>query len=129
MDLRVLCGISDTTYQVLNDIDLPLTEDIHESKFVERYRLDSLNLLAAQKVFEMKYKPLVGLYANTGLNAVYAPTIPNRFGVSAGLNFTLNLTDGKQRQISQQRTAVLMSSTGRYRNFFTNKTAFAKGGY
>jgi len=31
MDLRVLCGISDTTYQVLNDIDLPLTEDIHES--------------------------------------------------------------------------------------------------
>src|SRR5882672_743260 len=127
MDLRVLCGISDTTFQVLNDIDLQLTEDIRESKFVERYRLDSLNLLAAQKVFELKYKPLVGLYANTGLNAVYAPTIPNRFGVSAGLNFTLNLTDGKQRQISQQRTAVLMSSTGRYRNFFYKQNSVRKG--
>jgi outer membrane protein TolC len=127
MDLRVLCGISDTTYQVLGDIDIQLTEDIRESKFVERYRLDSLNLLATQKVFEMKYKPLVGLYANTGLNAVYAPTIPNRFGVSAGINFSLNLTDGKQRQISQQRTAVLMSSTGRYKSFFYKQNNVRKG--
>jgi len=60
------------------------------------------------------------------LNAVYAPTIPNRFGVSAGLNFTLNLTDGKQRQISQQRTAVLMSSTGRYRNFFYKQNSVSQ---
>ena len=127
MDLRVLCGIPDTTYQILNNIDLQLTEDVRESKFVERYRLDSLNLLATQKVFELKYKPVVGLYANTGLNAVYAPTIPNRFGMSAGLNFSLNLTDGKQKQITQQRTSVLMRSTGRYKNFFYTQNNVRKG--
>lgn len=126
MDLRVLCGVTDTTYQVLNDISLAPREDVSESKWVERYRLDSLNLLATQNVFELKYKPVVGLYANTGLNAVYAPTIPNRFGVSAGLNLTMNLTDGKQRQISRQRTSVLMSSTGRYKNFFYKQNSVRK---
>lgn len=126
MDLRVLCGISDTTYQVLGDIDLQLGEDVTVSKFTERYRLDSLNLVATQKVFEQKYKPLVGLYANTGLNAVYAPTILNRFGFSAGINFTMTLTDGKQRNITQQRTSVLMKSTQAYKNFFYNQNGVRK---
>ncbi len=127
MDLRVLCGITDTTYQVLDDIDLQPREDIIQSGWVERYRLDSLNLQAAQKLFELKYKPVVSLYANTGLNAVYAPTIPNRFGMSAGLNFTMNLTDGKQRQITQKRTSVLMRSTGRYRDLFYKQNTVRKG--
>jgi outer membrane protein TolC len=126
MDLRVLCGISDTTYQVLGDIDLQLGEDVTVSKFTERYRLDSLNLAATQNVFEQKYKPLVGLYANTGLNAVYAPTILNRFGFSAGINFTMTLTDGKQRNITQQRTSVLMKSTQAYKNFFYNQNGVRK---
>jgi outer membrane protein TolC len=126
MDLRVLCGIPDTTYKVLNDIDLQPREDVSVSKFAERYRLDSLNLLASQKVFELKYKPVVGLFANTGLNAVYAPTIPNRIGMSAGVTFTMNLTDGKQRSITQQRTAVLMRSTQLYKNFFYSQNGVRK---
>ena len=126
MDLRVLCGISDTTFQVLNNIDLQLQEDVAKSRFTERYRLDSLNLVAAQKMFELKYKPLVSLFANTGLNAVYAPTIPNRLGIGAGVNFTLNLTDGKQRGTTQQRTAVLMRTTKLYKDFFYNQNSVRK---
>lgn len=126
MDLRVLCGISDTTYQVLPAIDLQPTADVAISRFTERYRLDSLNLLAAQKVFELKYKPLVGAYANTGLNAVYAPTIADRFGLSAGINFSMNITDGKQKKIMQEKTTVLMRSTTMYKNFFYNQNAVRK---
>ena len=126
MDLRVLCGIADTTYQVLVNINLQPTEDVVVSRFAEKYRLDSLNLVAAQKVFELKYKPVVGAFANTGLNAVYAPTIPNRLGLSAGVNFTMNLNDGKQRNIIQQRTAVLMRSTSLYKNFFYNQNSVRK---
>ena len=77
-------------------------------------------------MFELKYKPLVNAFANTGLNAVYAPTIANRFGLSAGLNFTLNLTDGKQRRITQQRTAVLLRSTSLYKNFFYSQNSLRK---
>jgi outer membrane protein TolC len=126
MDLRVLCGITDTAFQVLPNIDLQLQDDLVTSQFTERYRLDSLNLMAAQKVFELKYKPMVSLFANGGLNAVYAPTIPNRLGMSAGVNFTLNLTDGKQRGITQQRTAVLMKTTRLYRDFFYNQNSIRK---
>ena len=126
MDLRVLCGLTDTTYQVLNDIDLQVQEDARTSRFTERYRLDSLNLIATQKVFELKYKPLVSLFANTGLNAVYAPTIPNRLGMSAGINFTMNLTDGRQRDITQQRTEVLMKTTRLYKDFFYNQNSVRK---
>jgi len=126
MDLRVLCGITDTAFQVLNSIDLQLQEDVVKSRFTERYRLDSLNLVAAQKIFELKYKPTVSLFANTGLNAVYAPTIPNRLGIGAGINFTLNLTDGKQRGITQQRTAVLMRTTKLYNDFFYSQNSVRK---
>ncbi|CAN5608465.1 hypothetical protein BH10BAC4_BH10BAC4_14080 [soil metagenome] len=126
MDLRVLSGIPDTTFQVLEQINLQVQEDVSVSRFTERYRLDSLNLVATQKIFELKYKPLLGLYANTGLNAVYAPTIPNRLGLSAGINFTMNLTDGKQRNINQQRTAVLMKSTQGYKNFFYRQNGVRK---
>jgi len=126
MDLRVLCGISDTAFQVLNNIDLQLQEDVVKSRFTERYRLDSLSLVASQKVFELKYKPTVSLFANTGLNAVYAPTIPNRLGLGAGINFTLNLTDGKQRGITQQKTAVLMRTTKLYKDFFYSQNSVRK---
>lgn len=126
MDLRVLCGITDTTFQVLGDINLQTGQDVTESRFAEKYRLDSLNLVAAQRIFELKYKPVVGAFANTGLNAVYAPTILNRFGLSAGVNFTMNITDGKQRKITQQRTDVLMRSTSLYKNFFFNQNSVRK---
>lgn len=126
MDLRILCGISDTTYQVLENIDLQLSEDVSGSRFTNKYDLDSLSLAASQKVFELKYKPAVGLFANTGLNAVYAPTLPNRFGLSAGINFTMNLSDGNQRKIEQQRTEVLMRSTSQYKDFFYNQNNVRK---
>ncbi|MFM9839403.1 MAG: TolC family protein [Cyclobacteriaceae bacterium] len=126
MDLRVLCGITDTTYQVLANINLQTGQDVTESRFAEKYRLDSLNLVATQRIFELKYKPVVGAFANTGLNAVYAPTILNRFGLSAGVNFTMNITDGKQRKITQQRTDVLMRSTSLYKKFFYNQNSVRK---
>jgi outer membrane protein TolC len=126
MDLRVLAGVPDTTFQILPPIQLERKEQAGPSVFTERYRLDSLGLAATQKVFELKYKPLVGLYGNVGLDAVYAPTIPNRFGMSAGVNFTWTLTDGNQRNISRQRTSVLMKSSQNYRNFFYRQNAVRK---
>lgn len=126
IDLRVLCGISDTSYQVLEDIDLQVQEDVGISRFAEKYRLDSLNLIATQKAFELKYKPTVNAYANTGLNTVYAPTIPNRFGMSAGLSFTMLLFDGHQHRINEKKTEILIRSTQTYKSFFYNQNTVRK---
>jgi outer membrane protein TolC len=127
-DLRILCGISDTTYQVLEDINLQRTPDVTTSRFTERYRLDSLNLAATQAIFELQYKPALGLYGNAGLNAVYVPSLPNRFGISAGLNFSMTLGDGKQRSITRQRTSILMRSTRSYSSFFSRQNTVRKNG-
>lgn len=38
----------------------------------------------------------------------------------------MNLTDGKQRDITQQRTAVLMKTTQLYKNFFYSQNSVRK---
>ncbi|WP_083921276.1 TolC family protein [Cytophaga aurantiaca] len=119
MDLNILCGINDTSYVILPEINLSLKqEEIASSAFTERFRLDSLNLRATQKMFDLKYKPQLNLYANTGLNGVYIPSAPNRFGASAGVSFTMFLYDGKQRTINNKRTEILIRSTESYKNIF-----------
>lgn len=128
MDLNILCGINDTTYYLIAPLNLILkTENVvSSSAYTERFRLDSLNLIATQKVFNLKYKPQLNLYANTGLNGVYIPTAPNRFGVSAGINFVLYLYDGGQRKINNKRTQVLIRSTQSYKNILITQNAVRK---
>lgn len=123
MDLNVLCGISDTSYVVLQDINLSTSTPISTSMFNEKYRLDSLNLLAAQHIFDLKYKPQLSAFANGGLNGVYVPTLPNRFGLSAGLNFSMYLFDGRQKSLNKKKTDILIKSTQAYKsNFITQNT-------
>jgi outer membrane protein TolC len=123
LDLNVLCGLGDTTEVQLAPPDLPLRRPGSTpglSSFTSRYRLDSLTLAANQRVFELRYKPVVNAFANGGLEAVSFVDIPQRFGVSAGLSFSLFLFDGHQRQISRDRTQVLLETTRAYqRNFAT----------
>jgi outer membrane protein TolC len=126
MDLNILCGINDTALVQLQNSDLALNNIISNSNFLEKYRLDSLNLIAQQKSFELKYKPQVNLFANTGLNAVYAPTIPNRFGFSVGLSFTYNLFDGNQKNINQNKTQVLEQSVSFYKENFITQNSIRK---
>jgi hypothetical protein len=124
--LRMICGLADTTFQVVEDPILTMSPDVDQFKFIEKYRLDSLNLVAGQKVFNLRYKPFTTLFANTGLNAVDAPTIPDRFGVSTGINFSLMLTDGKQRNIVKRKTETLMKSTRPSIIFFNNQNSVRK---
>lgn len=126
MDLNILCGINDTALVQLQNSNLAQNKTISNSNFLEKYRLDSLNLIAQQKAFELKYKPQVNLFANTGLNAVYAPTIPYRFGISAGLSFTYNLFDGNQKKINQNKTKILEQSVSFYKENFITQNSIRK---
>lgn len=126
MDLNVLCGIGDTTLVMIEDPGLKLKQEETNANFLQKYRLDSLNVLATQKVFDAKYKPQLNLIANTGLNAVYAPTIPNRFGFSAGLNFTWNLFDGHQRKITQKKTEIQLETVSFYKENFQTQNQVRK---
>jgi outer membrane protein TolC len=125
MDLNVLAGLNDTSTVTLANIDLQLAPDVKSSAFRERFRLDSLNLLSTQKIFDQKYKPQLSLFANAGLNAVYLPTLPQRLG-SAGLTFTYNLFDGGQRNLMYKRTNILMTSVSAYKENFMVQNSVRK---
>ncbi len=120
LDLNVLCGLGDTAEVALAAPDLPLRRGapVGLSGFAERYRLDSLTLAASQQVFELRYRPVVNAFATGGLEAVTLADLPQRFGVSAGLSFSLYLFDGHQRQLSRDRTNVLLETTRAYRRNF-----------
>ena len=123
MDLNILCGINDTAFVKLKELDLNLNASKAVSNFIEKFRLDSLNLLASSKLFELKYQPQFSSFANAGLNGVYLPTVPNRFGLSAGLNFSIYIFDGKQKYLNRRKTDYLIQSTQGYKsNFITQNT-------
>jgi len=126
IDLNILCGIADTAIVQLQNIELNITNNNATSMFLQKYDLDSLNLMAQQKNFELKYKPQLSLFANTGLNAVYAPTIPNRFGVSAGFSFTYNFFDGNQKNINQNKTSTSLQTVTKYKSYFLNQNNLRK---
>ena len=129
MDLNILCGINDTSFIKLTEIDLQIKTPNIQSNFTEKYRLDSLNLLAIQNNFELKYKPQLNSFANAGSNGVYVPTLPNRFGFSAGLNFSLALYDGHQKTLNRTKTALLINSTQSYKTYFINQNTIRKNKY
>lgn len=110
LELNALCGIGDTAVVRLEAAQLQPRNSAPSSAFLEKFRLDSLLLDANRSIFELKYKPQTNAFANTGLNAVVLDDIGRKFGISAGLNFSLVLADGGQRKLVQQRTAILQRS-------------------
>ena len=105
-DLNLLCGISDTNTVKIEYIDLKIKPDTFTySQFLNKYKLDSLNVLAQQNIFNRKYIPKVSLFANAGMVAVYLPSF-NRFGFSTGVNFSWNIFDGHQKRIQSNKTMV-----------------------
>jgi hypothetical protein len=105
-DLNLICGIRDTARVILQDMEVILKpENAGRSNFLTAYRLDSLNILADQSLFELKYKPQLDLFADAGLFAAYIPYL-TRFGFSTGLTFSWNIFDGNQRNIQRERSAI-----------------------
>jgi len=105
-DLNLLCGINDNLLVDVQDINLEINSEItSQSKFLNSYQLDSLNIAAEKSVFGMKYLPQVNLFANAGMNAVYLPAF-NRLGFSTGLTFSWNIFDGNQRKLVNEKSAI-----------------------
>ena len=135
LDLNVLCGINDTTVQILTPLDSTssvgrwklekqnsnIQSQTSNVRFLEKYRLDSLNALAAQEVFELKYKPQLNLLVNGGLNGNYIPDFPKRFGWSAGLGFSVYIFDGKQKEINRNKTVLAVQTASNYKTAFLNQ--------
>ncbi|HMQ62250.1 MAG TPA: TolC family protein [Flavilitoribacter sp.] len=120
--LNLLCGLTDTSYVELQAPQIALATDTADlSNFLEMYRLDSLLTAGNQEISELKYRPQATAFANGGLNAVMFKTIFKKFGFSAGLNFSITLFDGHQRDLTRQQTRLMQVTNQANRDFQSNQ--------
>jgi outer membrane protein TolC len=121
MLLYALCGIKDTSVIKIDSVDL-VPKEVKEgsSNFLTKYYLDSLSTAYQQDLFETKYQPQVGLFFNAGLNAVELDNIQRKFGISAGINFSLPLLDGGQKDITRQQSTIAETTLGDYKSYLTH---------
>ena len=61
--------------------------------------------------------PQVKLFFNTGLNAVEIDNIQRRFGLSAGINLSMPILDGGQRNITEQQSLITQKITTDFKNY------------
>ena len=124
--LNSMCGIRDTETVMIDSVSLGMTKRPVISNFLDKYYLDSLNTSSRQKLFETKYQPQVNLFFNAGLNAVELNDIQRKFGISAGINFSMPLFDGGQKDITRQQTQIAEKSISQSmeylkKNIFVNR--------
>ncbi len=125
-DLNMISGINDTTLVDIREINLLLKQDtLADSRFLTAYELDSLNSLADQSIYLLKYKPRVNFFANAGLNAVYLPKF-NRLGFSTGINLTWNIFDGNQGKIQREKSIIEQQTIGFDKKYFMTRNSVNK---
>ncbi|GLU45171.1 TolC family protein [Allomuricauda sp. NBRC 101325] len=115
-----LDNLAGVPLQVMDSLSEPniRPENHGDSLLFERqYVNDSLQVMAAQEVFENQYRPQVSLYGNTGLNAVDLNNLQRKLGVSAGLKLTIPLYDGHQKKYNAMQNKLKLDNLDQYRNY------------
>ena len=116
--LNLICGQADTAYIELQQPSIQLKDGTAGmSNFLKIYELDSLLAQSNQEISELKYRPQVSAFANYGLNAIMLKDIYKRFGFSAGVNFSMSLFDGNQRDLTRQQTQLSQQTSQVQRAF------------
>ncbi|HEY2650221.1 MAG TPA: TolC family protein [Puia sp.] len=118
--LNYMSGIVDTSLiePEAPDLRIGMMPDIINSPFYRQYTLDSLNLVNQQKTVFYTYKPKINLYADAGYNSSLQYEPYKNFGLSAGLNFSVPIYDGKQRKMKYQKINIAEDTRQHYKDYF-----------
>lgn len=121
--LNLLCGITDTSVIGLTKPELrPQNNfDINNSPLMMQFSIDSLKNINNRTLVDLNYKPKLNAFADAGFNAVNPKNIPNNFGTSIGLNFSVPVYDGRQRKLDYNKISLLENTRSNYRNFYTSQ--------
>ncbi|MEO7490128.1 MAG: TolC family protein, partial [Ferruginibacter sp.] len=84
--------------------------------YVQKFRLDSLSLVAQQNVFNMKYKTQVSAMGSTGIYSSDISNLSRNAGLSAGVHLLVPIYDGKQKKLNERQNSVLLTNLQAYRN-------------
>lgn len=116
MELNALCCIKDTADVAVENIAIRKNVRMEASGFLTKYKLDSVHAVTLQRAYETKYKPQLNLFTNFGLQTTNYGSMYKHFGASAGLTFSMLLSDGRLKKIRQRETDAALSSISIYRD-------------
>lgn len=121
--LNVICGINDTVSYMLTMPELKLTggPDITKSPGYFQYRIDSLRIINEKAFIDVRYRLKVSWFADAGFLAHDPINFYNHFGYSAGLNLSIPIYDGNQRNIEKKKLDIEENTRGNYRDIFLVK--------
>ena len=121
--LNFLAGIIDTTTTTLAPPDITVVKDfIYDSSvFFLKYKIDSLRLINQRSVIDVGYRPKVSLFADAGYQSTFIITPYKNFGTNLGVNVTIPIYDGHQRQLQYTKLTILERTRLRQKEFFTNQ--------
>lgn len=122
-ELNVLCGISDTVTYILSDPDIKQFKaaSIENSPVYQQFKVDSLMVLNSQQAVNLSYKPAVSWFADAGVGSTDLLKTYKHFGFSFGVNFTMPIYDGKQRDKEINKLKIKDESRKSYQDFFKNQ--------
>lgn len=118
--LNYLSGVFDTSLTVLATpaLELNYTPEIESTVYYQKFTVDSLILKANDAQIDLSYKPKVGLYADAGYVSSLQYLPYKNWGVSAGVNLTVPIYDGRQRKLQHNKIAIAEQTRQHYRDYF-----------
>lgn len=121
--LNLLCGKVDTAYTELSkpEIRLSARPAFNMLPVMLQSRIDSLKNSNSRKLIDMNYRPKLEAFADAGFMAIKPADIPNNFGTSFGLNFSIPIYDGKQRYQEYKKIEIAEKSRVLYRDYFLSQ--------
>lgn len=117
-DLNEMCGLPNNPAKELTSPGITLNIISIKSKFLEKYKIDSIQSVSDLQVANLKYKPRFNLYGNTGINAIELQGIQRKFGVGIGINMIIPIYDGHQKKYSGQEIDIDLGIIRNYRQNF-----------
>ncbi len=119
--LNNLCGLTDTSMVDVASPNLSKHKDFSLDNLPPfiKFSLDSLTTMNTRKLIDLNYRPQLSAFANAGLNAVPIVGISQAFGFSIGVNFTMPLYDGHQKNLGYRKLDYAEDTRRSYKSFLS----------
>lgn len=121
--LNYIAGIIDTTTETLSEPKIHVIQNYqpYESPFFLNYKIDSLKIENDRLIAKVQYRPKVNLFADAGYQSSLILTPYKNFGYSFGINLTVPIYDGHQKQLQFSKLDIQQRTLQKKQEFFDSQ--------
>ena len=121
--LNYIAGIIDTTTETLSEPKIHVIQNYqpYESPFFLNYKIDSLKIENDRLITKVQYRPKVNLFADAGYQSSLILTPYKNFGYSFGINLTVPIYDGHQKQLQFSKLDIQQRNLQKKQEFFDSQ--------